>query len=153
MKQQRLITECPACKARFQVTAGQLKIAHGKVRCGTCLEVFNAELCKVPEPRQPIKAPEAVTEPTRPAAPQDKPPVRPAIPKAFIPAKSPCNRRRPSLWIWISLCRPCLRTANIQHKPLHLHQRKWQYRHGLQKLKQRKCQNSPSVCTSGRPVR
>nr|WP_243432098.1 DUF3426 domain-containing protein [Aliamphritea spongicola] len=90
-----MITECPACKARFQVTAGQLKIAHGKVRCGTCLEVFNAELCKVPEPRQPIKAPEAVTEPTRPAAPQDKPPVRPAIPKAFIPAKKPVQQETP----------------------------------------------------------
>ncbi|MEH6579214.1 MAG: DUF3426 domain-containing protein [Amphritea sp.] len=40
----RIITECPACTTRFQVTDGQLKIANSKVRCGACLEVFNAEL-------------------------------------------------------------------------------------------------------------
>ncbi|GGK81233.1 DUF3426 domain-containing protein [Amphritea balenae] len=39
-----IITECPACTTRFQVTKGQLKIANGKVRCGSCLEVFNAEV-------------------------------------------------------------------------------------------------------------
>ncbi len=39
-----IITECPACHTRFQVTPGQLKIASGKVRCGACLEVFNAQI-------------------------------------------------------------------------------------------------------------
>lgn len=39
-----IITECPTCATRFQVTPGQLKIAHGKVRCGECLEVFNAQV-------------------------------------------------------------------------------------------------------------
>lgn len=39
-----IITECPACHTRFQVTQGQLKIASGKVRCGACLEVFNADV-------------------------------------------------------------------------------------------------------------
>ena len=94
MKQQRLITECPACKARFQVTAGQLKIAHGKVRCGTCLEVFNAELCKVPEPKQ-VKIAEPVTPSAGKASVQEKPASRPAIPKAFIPARKSVQQETP----------------------------------------------------------
>ena len=35
-----LITECPNCKTRFRVTAEQLDVAHGRVRCGACLAVF-----------------------------------------------------------------------------------------------------------------
>jgi predicted Zn finger-like uncharacterized protein len=35
-----LVTECPNCGTRFRVTEGQLEIAAGKVRCGSCLEVF-----------------------------------------------------------------------------------------------------------------
>lgn len=35
-----LVTECPNCGTRFRVTEGQLEIADGKVRCGSCLEVF-----------------------------------------------------------------------------------------------------------------
>ncbi|MDO6512696.1 DUF3426 domain-containing protein [Neptuniibacter sp. 2_MG-2023] len=37
-----IITTCPNCKAQFRVTKGQLKIAHGQVRCGNCLHVFSA---------------------------------------------------------------------------------------------------------------
>lgn len=37
-----LITECPGCHARFRVTEGQLKLAGGQVRCGACLQVFDA---------------------------------------------------------------------------------------------------------------
>lgn len=37
-----IITECPICSTRFQVTSGQLEMAHGQVRCGECLTVFNA---------------------------------------------------------------------------------------------------------------
>ena len=35
-----LVTECPSCGTRFRVTESQLEIAAGKVRCGSCLEVF-----------------------------------------------------------------------------------------------------------------
>ena len=35
-----LVTECPNCGTRFRVTESQLEIAAGKVRCGSCLEVF-----------------------------------------------------------------------------------------------------------------
>lgn len=37
------ITRCPACQIAFRVTATQLKLASGRVRCGACLTIFNAE--------------------------------------------------------------------------------------------------------------
>ena len=37
---QPLISECPACRTRFQVTEEQLSAAEGRVRCGACLTVF-----------------------------------------------------------------------------------------------------------------
>ena len=36
-----LITQCPNCDTRFRVTEAQLQIAHGRVRCGACLGVFD----------------------------------------------------------------------------------------------------------------
>jgi predicted Zn finger-like uncharacterized protein len=38
-----LITHCPQCQTSFKVKAEQLKVANGLVRCGSCLNVFNAE--------------------------------------------------------------------------------------------------------------
>ncbi|MDO6564417.1 zinc-ribbon and DUF3426 domain-containing protein [Amphritea sp. 1_MG-2023] len=49
------ITECPTCATRFKVTPGQLKIAHGKVRCGECLEVFNAEVYRCDHLSDPLE--------------------------------------------------------------------------------------------------
>jgi len=37
-----LYTRCPHCLTVFVVAAEQLKTAHGNVRCGTCLESFDA---------------------------------------------------------------------------------------------------------------
>jgi len=37
-----LYTRCPHCMTVFVVAAEQLKAAHGNVRCGTCLESFDA---------------------------------------------------------------------------------------------------------------
>ncbi len=38
-----IVTECPECETRFNVSEGQLKLASGKVRCGACLRVFDAK--------------------------------------------------------------------------------------------------------------
>ena len=38
----QLITDCPHCATRFRLTAEQLEIANGLVRCGKCINVFNA---------------------------------------------------------------------------------------------------------------
>ncbi len=35
-------TQCPDCRTVFRVTADQLRAAEGRVRCGNCKEVFNA---------------------------------------------------------------------------------------------------------------
>lgn len=42
MTQSSLQTQCPKCETRFRVTDEQLSIAGGKVRCGSCMSVFNA---------------------------------------------------------------------------------------------------------------
>lgn len=42
MSQSSTLTRCPHCDTRFRVTEEQLGIARGKVRCGNCMEVFNA---------------------------------------------------------------------------------------------------------------
>ncbi|MBV4480369.1 DUF3426 domain-containing protein [Pseudomonas khavaziana] len=36
------VTQCPHCQARFRVNHAQLSAARGVVRCGSCLQVFNA---------------------------------------------------------------------------------------------------------------
>lgn len=41
-KTMTLVTICPACSTQFFVTQAQLKANHGKVRCGQCKQVFNA---------------------------------------------------------------------------------------------------------------
>ena len=61
------ITQCPNCSTRFRVGRSQLRAAHGAVRCGACLEVFNAAhhlLRDELNPTQPLSAPEAA--PARP---------------------------------------------------------------------------------------
>jgi len=42
MTQSSLQTQCPKCHTRFRVSGEQLGVARGKVRCGNCMEVFNA---------------------------------------------------------------------------------------------------------------
>ena len=37
-----LVTVCPACATRFRITDAQLQVAGGRVRCGACLDVFDA---------------------------------------------------------------------------------------------------------------
>lgn len=41
MSDQRL-TQCPHCKASFKVSEEQLNAANGRVRCGACMNIFDA---------------------------------------------------------------------------------------------------------------
>lgn len=50
MSQSSTLTRCPHCETRFRVTEEQLGIARGKVRCGHCMEVFNARDHAEPDP-------------------------------------------------------------------------------------------------------
>lgn len=36
------VTQCPHCQSSFRVNHSQLSVARGVVRCGSCLQVFNA---------------------------------------------------------------------------------------------------------------
>ncbi len=65
------VTQCPHCQARFRVNHAQLSVARGVVRCGSCLQVFNAarqlleQRAHAPAPEQP-----AAAEPAPETAPQ-----------------------------------------------------------------------------------
>lgn len=71
-------TQCPHCGVKFQITDQQLALAKGNVRCGSCLQVFQASqhlvpLAATPPPSgmgtaRPSAMPSAVAAP-RPAAP------------------------------------------------------------------------------------
>lgn len=54
------ITQCPNCGTRFRIGRSQLRAARGAVRCGACMEVFNAAhhlLRDELNPTQPLTAP------------------------------------------------------------------------------------------------
>ncbi len=38
---EQLATRCPQCQTQFRVTMAQLELREGKVRCGSCREIFN----------------------------------------------------------------------------------------------------------------
>ncbi|MFU2329261.1 DUF3426 domain-containing protein [Pseudomonas sp. NFX98] len=54
------VTQCPHCQTSFRVSHAQLSVARGVVRCGSCLQVFNAA-------KQLLE--QAGKEPVVPAAP------------------------------------------------------------------------------------
>ncbi|MFQ6576401.1 DUF3426 domain-containing protein [Pseudomonas sp. UM16] len=62
------VTQCPHCQTSFRVSHNQLSVARGVVRCGACLQVFNAakQLLEQSAAQQPeVKA--ASAEPAVPA--------------------------------------------------------------------------------------
>ncbi|UZE24429.1 DUF3426 domain-containing protein [Pseudomonas sp. B21-056] len=66
------VTQCPHCHTSFRVSHAQLSVARGVVRCGSCLQVFNAarQLLEQRTAREP--APSAAA-PTRPAVVETQP--------------------------------------------------------------------------------
>ncbi|MDG9924554.1 MULTISPECIES: DUF3426 domain-containing protein [unclassified Pseudomonas] len=92
------VTQCPHCRTSFRISRAQLGAAHGAVRCGACMRVFNAaqqllvDQNRVSKPTTP--APAAATPPpapARPAAPAEQPsaaqPPRPAPAAAPTPSQ------------------------------------------------------------------
>ncbi|MFP5382456.1 MAG: zinc-ribbon and DUF3426 domain-containing protein [Gammaproteobacteria bacterium] len=82
-------TQCPHCGVKFQITDQHLALAKGNVRCGSCLQVFQASQHLVPlaatpppgtgsaraapPPPAPASAPRpSATAPQRPAATQPR---------------------------------------------------------------------------------
>ncbi len=77
-----MLTRCPHCGATFRVTEAHLNAAHGKVRCGACMAIFNAteHLLKTPDvaPAAPVPA----AEPRREPRFEDEPEATTAEPEA-----------------------------------------------------------------------
>lgn len=71
------VTQCPHCQTSFRVSHAQLSVARGVVRCGACLQVFNAarqllEQRTASEPQVIATQPEpepATSSPETPARP------------------------------------------------------------------------------------
>lgn len=43
------LTQCPHCKASFKVSEAQLSVANGRVRCGSCMNIFDAVAYSISE--------------------------------------------------------------------------------------------------------
>lgn len=73
------LTRCPHCETRFRVTKKQLAAANGKVRCGHCLQVFNAIEHAQPEESGPQEAEsrEPTPQQTEPRKPEPREPEPP----------------------------------------------------------------------------
>ena len=58
------VTQCPHCRTSFRVSQAQLAAAHGVVRCGACLHVFNAaeQLFGPATTSAAVKAPSAAAQ-------------------------------------------------------------------------------------------
>ena len=54
-----MLTRCPNCQTTFRVAPEQIRARHGRVRCGECLDVFNALDTLVDEPMAAALPPEA----------------------------------------------------------------------------------------------
>lgn len=84
------VTQCPHCRTSFRISRAQLGAAHGAVRCGACMRVFNAaQQLLVDQNRvsKPATAPTAAPTAARPAAPA-APAPRPAPATTAVPAPS-----------------------------------------------------------------
>ncbi|WP_409525229.1 DUF3426 domain-containing protein [Nitrincola sp. MINF-07-Sa-05] len=92
--QNSVITQCPNCEERFKVTPGQLKLAHGKVRCGECLTIFDALACAEDKPDTAPSYPEV--DRRKPQQPQQPLDLQPAVPPPIsIPVAEPVSTPAP----------------------------------------------------------
>jgi predicted Zn finger-like uncharacterized protein len=69
------VTQCPHCQTSFRVSHAQLSVARGVVRCGSCLQVFNAarQLLEQAGKEPPVATP---IPPVQPAEPLETSPPR-----------------------------------------------------------------------------
>ena len=104
-----LLTRCPRCRTLFRVTPPQLQARAGTVRCGRCMNVFDAYQALAPEqpntlaaPASPAAAPTSepsaafahapLAQSAAAAAPQphvEPPPAAPVTPSTPAPQPSP----------------------------------------------------------------
>ncbi len=91
------VTQCPHCQTSFRVSHAQLSVARGMVRCGSCLQVFNAakqlleqragtSAVQRPETAQPVTAP-ASTPAMTPAVENRDAPSPESVVQSPLPVK------------------------------------------------------------------
>src|SRR5579871_1327785 len=92
-----MFTVCPKCALTLVVTAADLRVAQGYVRCGRCSNVFNA-LSRLSEDRQagaqPQASPQPSPQPSQEPAAQPQPAPEPQ-PSARTAAGTPTTSRAP----------------------------------------------------------
>ncbi|MBB1520221.1 DUF3426 domain-containing protein [Aquipseudomonas guryensis] len=87
------VTQCPHCRTSFRINRAQLGAAHGAVRCGACMHVFNAAQQLLVDQTRASKPPAAQpSAPARPAAAAPSPAAAPSMP----PASKPVPERAPA---------------------------------------------------------
>ncbi|KPU59668.1 family finger-like domain protein [Pseudomonas fluorescens] len=72
------VTQCPHCQTSFRVSHAQLSVARGVVRCGSCLQVFNAarQLLEQAGKEPPVATPIPPVQPVQPVEPLEPSPPR-----------------------------------------------------------------------------
>jgi predicted Zn finger-like uncharacterized protein len=87
-----LVTRCPRCRTLFRVTPGQLQARSGRVRCGRCMNAFDAYAALAAEAGNVLAAPslaatdEPALETARAASLAAAPAPAPSTPAAAAPA-------------------------------------------------------------------
>src|SRR5579872_4118039 len=82
-----MFTVCPKCALTLVVTAADLRVAQGYVRCGRCSNVFNA-LARLSEDRDAAAAQSHSAQLRDPAPPSPRPPPPPQPPLPSAPPPS-----------------------------------------------------------------
>ncbi|WP_339065322.1 MJ0042-type zinc finger domain-containing protein [Teredinibacter turnerae] len=94
------ITRCPKCHTSFRITQAHLSSAKGAVRCGSCLNIFNAKEHLVAPGEEPTPAASAPTKkPARPLTNKPKtakPTNRGAVKSAPAVAPKPVPKPVPA---------------------------------------------------------
>src|SRR6185437_818283 len=88
-----MFTTCPKCSLKLVVTAADLRVAQGYVRCGRCSNVFNA-LAGLSDEQQAVLAREPTQAHLEPPASSESNARAPTAPQS--PAASPPSGRTPA---------------------------------------------------------
>lgn len=106
------VTQCPHCRTSFRISRAQLGAAHGAVRCGACMRVFNAAQQLLvdqnrgskpvaPAPAKPNTAATQAPVPRPvPAATPSAPPATPVTAPA-VPSQPPAPEKKSVDTLWI----------------------------------------------------
>lgn len=93
------VTQCPHCRTSFRVSSTQLGAAHGAVRCGACLHVFNAAQQILDEHPVQTFMPKSPASPTAKAVAAPASTPAPAQPASAATMAAQGKASSETLWI------------------------------------------------------